>query len=123
MYRVVVCGSRDFDDYNFAESCLNWILAKKRNEGYEIVVVSGCAKGADKIGERYAYKQGFKVDTHPADWEKYGKRAGYIRNIEMIDSCDGVVAFWNGESKGTKHSIDYANEKNVPCVVVKYKEM
>lgn len=119
-YRVVVCGGRDFADYEFAEFCLNWILFKKIEEGYEIVVVSGCARGADRIGEWWAMRYGFEVDKRPADWDVYGKRAGYMRNIEMVDSCDGVVAFWDGESKGTKHTIEYAKQKGVPCIVVPY---
>lgn len=119
-YRVVVCGGRDFTDYAFAEFCLNWILLKKIEEGYDIVVVSGCARGADRIGEWWAMCHGFEVDKHPADWDVYGKRAGYMRNVEMVDSCDGVVAFWDGESKGTKHTIEYAKQKGVPCIVVPY---
>lgn len=120
IYRVVICGGRDFNDYAFAEFCLNWILLKKIEEGYDIVVVSGGARGADKIGECWARSKGFEIDVHPADWDRYGKQAGYLRNVEMVDSCDGVVAFWDGESKGTKHTIDYANKKGVPCIVVNY---
>ena len=117
-YRVVICGSRDFNDYEYAKTCLNWILQKKIDEGRNIVVISGCARGADLIGERWADEYGWRIDKHPADWEKYGKSAGYIRNCEMVDCCDGVVAFWDRKSKGTKHTIDYANKNGIKCVIV-----
>ena len=50
--------------------------------------------------------------------DKYGKRAGFIRNCEMVDCCDGVVVFWDGKSKGTKHTIDYASKRGKPCIIV-----
>jgi hypothetical protein len=121
-YVVVVCGSRGFDDYDYAKRCLNWILEKRISDGYDIVVVSGRARGADLIGERWANEYGYEIDSHPANWDLYGKSAGYIRNCEMVDVCDGVVAFWDGISKGTKHTIDYAGQKGKPCVVVNYNK-
>lgn len=117
-YYVVVAGSRDFCDYDYAKKCLDWILKKRIDDGYKIVVISGHARGADMIGERWAEENGWAVSSHPAEWDKYGKRAGFIRNCEMVDCCDGVVAFWDGKSKGTKHTIDYAGKQDKPCIVV-----
>ena len=57
---------------------------------------------------------------YPAQWDKYGKRAGYRRNEQMAEVADGLIAFWDGQSKGTKHMIDIMTEKNLPTKVVRY---
>lgn len=71
-------------------------------------VVCGCAPGIDRAGEEFALEYGLSVDYYPADWAKYGKKAGYVRNREMADNADALVAVWDGVSKGTKHMIDLA---------------
>jgi hypothetical protein len=72
------------------------------------VVLSGGARGADKLGEAWANKVGLPIEVRLAKWDELGKRAGYIRNREMARDADVVVVFWDGESKGTKHMIDAA---------------
>lgn len=67
---------------------------------------------ANSIGERYAKDNGFRVEKHPADWEKYGRAAGPIRNREMAEISDYVICFWDGKSRGTKSMIDYAKKLN-----------
>jgi hypothetical protein len=74
-------------------------------------VVSGCAHGADKLGERWAASLKIPVARFPADWDTHGKRAGFIRNSEMAEYADACIVFWNGTSKGTKHMIDIAKRK------------
>lgn len=83
----------------------------------DIIIVSGCASGADAIGERYAEEKGFAVEKYPADWKRYGRGAGFIRNRQMAEVCDYVICFWDGESKGTKSMIDYAIKKNKPVKI------
>lgn len=76
----------------------------------EIEIVSGCANGADKLGERYANERGYAIKRFPADWETFKKGAGHIRNEEMAKYADALIAFWNGKSKGTGHMIDLAKQ-------------
>lgn len=112
MKRVAVIGSRDFDDYDLLSSTLNELDFD--------VVVSGGARGADKLGEKYAEEHNKEKLIFLAEWNKYGKVAGYIRNQEIIDNCDEVVAFWDGRSPGTRHSIKLAKKKNIPVKIIKY---
>lgn len=71
-------------------------------------IISGGAKGVDSIAYNYAIKRGLLTTIFKPDWRKYGKRAGYVRNQDIIDNSDYVLAFWDGSSHGTKHSIDLA---------------
>jgi len=75
-----------------------------------IEIVSGGAKGADQLGEQYAKENNYNLRIFPADWDKYGKKAGYIRNEEMAKYADACVCFWDGKSKGTKMMIELAKK-------------
>jgi len=119
MNYVVVCGGRDFDDYELLEKKLDLLLSTVLGR---ITIVSGGAKGADLLGEKYADECGFEVQRFPADWEKHGKSAGFIRNDEMADIATHVVAFWDGESHGTKNMIDLAAKRGIPLRIVKYEK-
>ena len=118
-FKVIIAGGRDFVDYNLLREKVNNILIEKRTT-HKIVIVSGCARGADTLGMRYASENIFDVDEYPADWDKYGKKAGYMRNVEMAENADALIAFWDGKSKGTKHMIDIATERNLPIRVIRY---
>lgn len=107
IFRVIVAGSRDFTDYDLLKSKLDFLLKNRNN----IIIVSGTAKGADKLGEQYAKERGYKIAEYPADWS-LGKKAGYLRNKQMAENADAAVIFWDGESPGSKHMIDLAKEKN-----------
>jgi len=113
--RVVVAGSRSFDDYEKLAYELDVILKGKKN----ITIVSGTARGADRMGERYAAEHGLSVEQFPAEWGTYHKGAGPIRNKKMVQSADVVVAFWDGKSTGTKNIIECAEAENIPCTVIK----
>lgn len=80
-------------------------------------VVSGCAKGVDLLGEEFAINMGIPIKKFPADWDNYGKSAGYIRNLAMAEYADALVAIWDGESKGTKHMIDIATKLGLKVYV------
>lgn len=82
--------------------------------------MSGGAKGADTLGERYAEEKGFKVKRFPADWNIHGKKAGILRNEEMANYADTCVAFWDSQSKGTAHMIKRATELGLKVRVVRY---
>lgn len=111
--RVVIAGCRDYNNYNEAKIYIDYCLSNVQKEN-NIVIVSGCARGADAIGERYAKENGFKVEKYPADWKKYGRSAGPIRNKQMAESCDFVICFWDDKSKGTKSMIEYAKRCGKP---------
>lgn len=115
-FKVVVAGGRDFNDFPLMERELDYLLQNHTN----VTIVSGRAKGADSLGETYAYRRGFNLIAIPADWETYGKSAGYRRNVEMANKADAVVVFWDGVSRGSKHMIDIANEKGLPLRVIRY---
>ena len=104
--KIAVIGSRSFSDYKFMCSILDHYDIKK--------IISGGARGADTLGKMYANDNGIDIQEFLPDWEKLGKKAGMIRNRDIIDACNEVIAFWNGESKGTKHAIGHAEEKGKP---------
>lgn len=112
--KVIVAGGRDFSNYDLMCQKLDNIFSRLA----EVVIVCGEAKGADSLGRRYAEEHGYKILSYPADWAKYGKSAGFKRNIEMSKVSDALVAFWDGKSKGTKHMIDLM--KNKPTRIVRY---
>ena len=114
-FRVVVAGSRNFNDYERLSVELDKLLADKTN----VSIISGTANGADKMGEQYAHEHGLKVEQFPAEWDKYSKSAGPIRNMQMVQTADAVIAFWDNQSPGTRHIIDYARKSDVPCKVIR----
>ena len=107
--RVVVAGSRGYTDYSAAEAYIDDCVRSIR-EQYDMVFVSGGCKGADQLGEMYAEKHGIHVEKYSAEWKKYGRRAGPIRNRKMAEIADLVICFWDGKSKGTESLIKYAKK-------------
>lgn len=116
-FKVIIAGGREFDDYPLLEKTMDNLLS---NVKVNIVVVCGMARGADSLGEKYAKSKGYQIDYFPADWKLYGKRAGYIRNEQMAKNADALVAFWDGQSRGTKHMIDLARKYNLKVRVKRY---
>lgn len=80
-------------------------------------VISGTANGVDKLGEAWAYAHDLPVERYPADWPKYGKRAGYVRNEQMAKVAEGALILWDGYSPGTKHMINICEQTNLPYYV------
>ena len=113
---LIIAGSRNYP----AEVCLRYLRTLDPTKIGE--VVSGCCRGPDTWGEEWAIRNGVKIKHMPADWERHGRRAGPIRNVEMVDYAamfnGGLLAFWNGRSGGTKHVIDYARKKGLLMRVV-----
>lgn len=125
MFRVIICGSREFDDYEFLRDKCDKILSRKTADPTEeIVIVSGCAKGADTLGERYASERGYQVLRYPAQWDKYGKSAGYRRNKEMAEVSNACIAFLSltSENRGTKNMISTALKMNLLVREVKEED-
>ncbi len=114
--RVVIAGCRDYNNYYEAKVYIDFCLSNIRKKN-NIVIVSGCARGADAIGERYAKENGFKVEKYPADWARYGRSAGPRRNKQMAEISDYVICFWDLKSKGTRSMIEYAKQFNKPVKI------
>ena len=106
MFKVIIAGCRDYEDYNTVKAYADRMLS---NITEEIQIVSGGASGADAMGERYAKEKGYSLKRFPADWDKYGRSAGPKRNRQMAQYADALIAFWDGVSRGTKNMIDEAN--------------
>jgi len=108
MLKIIVAGSRTITDKKkiFKE------LDDFRKIVGDFTVVSGLAKGPDTIGKLWAVKNNLPVEEHPANWVKYKNSAGAVRNKEMEKVSDGLIAFWDGQSKGTKMMIDIMQKKN-----------
>lgn len=81
-------------------------------------IVSGGARGADSLAKDLAYKNGFPLLEFLPDYKKYGRKAPIMRNIQIVENSDFVLAFWDGKSRGTKFTIDYARKKGVPYKIV-----
>lgn len=120
--RVIIAGGRDFTDYHKLKTYMNCLL--QLLDKSQVEIISGGAKGADSLGERYAREFGYKLKRFPADWNKYGKAAGPIRNKEMAlyaaEAKGVLVAFWDGSSRGTYDMITRAKEYGLEVYIPKY---
>lgn len=119
MFRVIIAGGRDYNNYAQLERAMDRLLS---NITDEIVIVCGMARGADTLGEQYGKQRGYRINYFPADWKTFGKSAGYIRNQEMAENADALVAFWDGKSRGTASMIDLAHRYNLRVRIVRYKQ-
>lgn len=106
-----IVGSRDYPDLDAVRRYVATLP-----EG--CTVVSGGARGVDRAGAQTARQRGLRVVEYLPDWDRYGKRAGFLRNEQIVAAADTVIVFWDGESRGTKHTIDLARRANKPCHVV-----
>lgn len=114
MFTVVVTGSRTWTD----KSRIHDAFAKIKDKHSDVRLVNGTARGADRLCATLAVGYGFRVVDVPADWERYGRSAGYRRNVRMLEmEPDLVLAFWDGTSKGTKHTIDEARRRGLKVCV------
>ena len=116
MNRVIVAGGRDFNDYELLRSKLDYYLSNLD----DISIVSGGARGADRLGENYAIEKGLKLVMFPADWINEGKQAGYLRNERMAEYATHLIAFWDGKSRGTLDMINKAKQKGLKIRIIKY---
>lgn len=108
--RLIIAGSRDFNDSKLLEEEVLHFLEGSTGA---VEVLSGCAKGADTLGEELAKKFGLVCHKMPADWSTHGKAAGYKRNEAMADRATHCIVFWDGQSRGSKHMWDIATRKNL----------
>ena len=102
--RLLIAGSREFADLELVKDYVKRLPL-------DTILINGRARGVDNVARNQAMFQQLVVLDRPANWEKYGKSAGIIRNHEMVDEADEVVVFWNGKSNGTRDVIEYAKSK------------
>lgn len=120
-FRVIIAGGRNFNDYRLLKSRCDNLLSFRIKE-HNIIIISGTAEGADRLGERYAIERGYAIEKYPAEWKKHGLAAGPIRNEQMSNVADALIAFWDGESRGTKDMIKKARKKNLLVRVIYYNQ-
>lgn len=111
---TIIAGSRSCTSYNLVCSAVSYAPWKVTT------VISGTAMGVDRMGEYYAKEHDIPLIRMPADWSRYGRGAGKIRNIEMALVADALIAIWDGYSKGTGHMIDTARAKGLKIHVVQF---
>lgn len=119
--RLIIAGSRTFSDYGILKGETDSFVEHLRSKGLldndEVIIVSGGAKGADKLGERYAKEHGYKCEVYFPDWSE-GNKAGILRNIVMGDTSDACIVFIVNGSKGSLHMANYAGKKGLFTKVV-----
>lgn len=115
--RLIIAGGRDFNDYGLLQDEVNRFIGIET----DVTIISGLARGADSLGCQYAADNGLTVEGFAAEWGKFGRAAGPIRNKLMAKSADHLIAFWDGESSGTMHMIDYADKMGLKVKVVEYE--
>lgn len=113
--KVIVAGSREFDDYELLFITMEE-LTKKLNDP---IILSGNARGADQLGEKWAHFNWYLVKLFIPDWDKHGKGAGFKRNEEMAAEADYAAIFWDGQSRGTAHCIEMCKKYNVRTHIVR----
>lgn len=112
--KIAVIGSRNFNDYD--------LLKEELNKYFITQIISGGAKGADALAERYAKEFNIETQIFKPDW-KLGRHAGLLRNTKIIETSDFVVAFWDGESRGTQNSIKTAEKNGKPINIIEYNKI
>jgi len=115
---LAIAGSRTFEDYNVLSTWVESIFYMNHCDSKTIV--SGGARGADFLAKRYAENHGLPYIEYLAAWGKYGKSAGFIRNQTVIDSCDMLLVFWDGTSRGTADTIAKAKKAKKPTFIIYY---
>ena len=116
MFTLAVVGHRDFHNYKLLCSVLSRVHTPIDR------IVSGAARGADTLAARYAKEHGIDLVEYPADWGRYGKKAGYLRNRLIVADADAMIAFLHPESRGTRMSVELAQEKGIPVYIVHLNE-
>lgn len=114
--KLAVIGSRSFNDYDL----LSFVLDEYCIEHPGLKIISGGARGADRLAEKYAVDCDLDLQVFQADWDTHGKAAGFIRNKLIVDECDELVAFWDGKSRGTLNSINHAKKQNKTVVIIDF---
>ena len=112
MKKLLVSGSRTITDKHKVFQALDEMMSVMLN-GEDVTIIEGGAKGVDTLARLYAIEHKIPYEEHPADWEKNGRAAGYVRNVEMVKEADVALIIWDGKSKGTAHAMKICEKKRV----------
>jgi len=115
--RLAIVGSRSFVDYNHMKEVVDNFQTRSFFPETIDKIISGGAQGADSLGVKYARENNIETVIIKPDWKKFGKSAGFKRNKLIVDACDCLIAFWNGNSKGTQNTIDIANKQHKKVII------
>ena len=115
--KIGVIGSRSFNDYKLLKDTLD------QYKGKVWLIVSGGARGADSLGEKWAKENNVKTLIHRPDWNVHGKAAGFIRNELIVDDSDLIIAFWDGLSRGSEHTINLAKKKGKEVKIIYFNKI
>ncbi len=123
--KLIIAGGRNFTDYELMRQSIYQFMSDVDND--DITIISGNARGADKLGNKFAFEHPhIKLDIYPAWWrgengdQPYNKAAGYQRNVRMAENATNLIAFWDGKSRGTKHMINIATHFDLITKVIRY---
>ena len=117
-HRFIIAGGRDFNNYDKMARVMHTYFNLLDVNPTSLLIISGMAKGADLLGRQIAMDNNLPVLEMPAEWNKYGRSAGYRRNTEMANKATHLIAFWDGQSKGTRHMINIMSAINVHNTIV-----
>ena len=120
--KVIIAGGRDFTNVTVMATTLNNLQDVDHViEIEKLTLICGMARGADLTAYKLFKEVGLPVEAYPADWDQHGKQAGFIRNTQMADIADMLIAFWDGESRGTAHMINTMKQQHKPVFVFNYE--
>lgn len=112
--KIAIIGTREYGNINLEQEIINRMLIFRND-----TIISGGARGIDTLAAMYARKHGMKLLEFRPDYATYGRGATFVRNRQIVDEADVVIAFWNGTSRGTKYTIEYAKKKHVPVIIIR----
>lgn len=112
--KLAIIGSRSFNLYDTLCDRVQYYFPPSDR----LIIISGGASGADRLAAKYAKSFNIELIEFLPDWQKYGKSAGFKRNKDIVNAADVILAFWDGISKGTKHSLDLARELKKDTIII-----
>jgi hypothetical protein len=124
--KIIIAGSRNFNNYKLLKNTCSKIINELKYNNSKCEIISGNAFGADRLGELFAKENSYNLKIFPANWEKYGKSAGYVRNQQMIEYVKDnpekgyLIVFWDEKSRGTKNTIDLARKYNIRTYIINF---
>ena len=118
-FKVIVAGSRHFSDFELLVKKCDTLLRNKMST-HDVIIVSGTANGADRLGEKYAELRKLTIRRFRPDWDKLGNMAGIVRNAQMLENADSAIVFWDGQSRGSQHMISITQRSGKPLRVVRF---
>jgi hypothetical protein len=108
---IAIIGSRDYLPLDKVRDYVNTLADDDH-------IISGGARGVDSAAVAAAKQRGLPFTEYRAEWDRYGRSAGFKRNVLIVNDADRLVAFWDGQSRGTKHSINLAAKKGIPVEII-----